>query len=70
MLSKWTEILPVFIVRWLALRYCERVPFEREGNARTAALARPDILVRVPACERSPRGCWNGQCNAENRCCK
>jgi hypothetical protein len=48
MLGKWTEILPLFVVRWLALRYCERVPFEREGNARVAAVARPDVLVRVP----------------------
>ena len=49
MLAWWTEILPLFVVRWLALRYCERVPFEREGNARVAAMARPDVLVRVPA---------------------
>ena len=48
MLGRWTEILPLFVVRWLALRYCERVPFEREGNARVAAVARPDVLVRVP----------------------
>lgn len=47
MLGKWTEILPLFVVRWLALRYCERVPFEREGNARVAAVARPDVLIRV-----------------------
>ena len=49
MLAAWTELLPLFLVRWLALRYCERVPFEREGNARVAAVARPDVLVRVPA---------------------
>jgi hypothetical protein len=24
MLAAWTEILPLFIVRWLARRYCER----------------------------------------------
>jgi len=47
MLAWWTELLPLFAVRWLALRYCERVPFEREGNARLAAVARPDVLVRV-----------------------
>jgi hypothetical protein len=45
--GKWTEVLPLFVVRWLALRYCERVPFEREGNARVAAIAKPDVLVRV-----------------------
>lgn len=48
MLSWWTEILPLFVVRWLALRYCERVPLDREGNTRSAALARPDVYVRVP----------------------
>jgi len=49
MLGRWTEILPLFVIRWLALRYCERVPFEREGNARVAAVARPDVLIRVAA---------------------
>lgn len=24
MLSKWTKILPVFLVEWYSLRYCER----------------------------------------------
>ena len=38
----------------LALRYCERVPFEREGNARVAAVARPDVLVRVPPPKVNP----------------
>lgn len=22
----WVELLPLFVVRWLAMRYCERVP--------------------------------------------
>jgi hypothetical protein len=48
MLAWWWELAPLFVVRWLALRYCERVPYDREGNARTAAVARPDVLVRVP----------------------
>ncbi|MBK8527850.1 MAG: hypothetical protein IPL57_12385 [Rubrivivax sp.] len=48
MLAWWWELAPLFVVRWLALRYCERVPFDREGNARVAAVARPDVLVRVP----------------------
>jgi len=47
MLSKWTEILPLFVVRWLALRICERVIAMRETNARVFAVARPDVLVRV-----------------------
>jgi len=48
MLAKWTEILPLFVVRWLARRMCERVQIFREGNTRLAATARPDVLIRVP----------------------
>ena len=47
MLAKWTEILPLFIVRWLALQVCERVGHEREGNLRILAVARPDVLILV-----------------------
>lgn len=47
MLAAWTEILPLFIIRWLAVKYCERVPFSREGNDRTAAVPRPDVLIRI-----------------------
>jgi len=48
MLSKWTEILPLFVVRWLALRLCERMLVFREGNARVVGTARPDVLIKVP----------------------
>ncbi len=48
MLAKWTEILPLFVVRWLALRMCERMLVFREGNERIVATARPDVLIRVP----------------------
>lgn len=48
MLARWTEILPLFVVRWLALRMCERVSFQREGAHRWAAVARPDVLVKLP----------------------
>lgn len=44
MLAAWTEILPLFVVRWLALRLCERVPISREGHGRQAAIARGDVL--------------------------
>ena len=47
MLAGWVEILPLFIVRWLALRYCEHVPMRREGNERTVAVARPDVYIKV-----------------------
>lgn len=55
MLSRWTEILPLFVVRWLALRMCERVPISRDGNDRLAAIARPDVLIRVPV-SPNPKG--------------
>lgn len=48
MLSKWTEVLPLFVVRWMALRMCECVPVSREGHERMAVIARPDVLIRVP----------------------
>jgi len=47
MLHAWTEILPLFIVRWMALRYCERVPMKRENNERTVVTARPDVYIKV-----------------------
>jgi len=53
MLARWTEILPLFVVRWMALRWCERVEFQREGNLRVAAVARPDIYVKLPPDQRT-----------------
>jgi hypothetical protein len=47
MLAKWTEILPLFVVRWMAIRMCERVQISREGSVRLAATARPDVLIRA-----------------------
>lgn len=47
MLAKWTELLPLFAVRWLALRMCERVPMSREGNDRVVAVARPDVYIKI-----------------------
>lgn len=48
MLSKWTEVLPLFIVRWLAKRYCERVPYSYESREeRVVATARPDVLIKL-----------------------
>lgn len=45
MLAKWTELLPLFLVRWLAIRRCERVRVYANLNAATA---RPDVLILVP----------------------
>ena len=48
MLAKWTEVLPVFVVRWMARRYCERVPYAYEGREqRMVAVARPDVLIKI-----------------------
>ena len=43
MLAAWTEILPVFVVKWLARRHCERWTV----NDTTLAIARPDVYIRV-----------------------
>ena len=47
MLASWTEILPLFVIRWLAVHGCERVIAFREGQDRLFAIARPDVLIRV-----------------------
>jgi hypothetical protein len=47
MLAKWTEILPLFIVRWLAIRQCERLIIFREEHERIRALARPDVYIKI-----------------------
>lgn len=46
MLAKWTEILPVFVVRWLAKKHCERVTYGVGITGRTFFIARPDILIK------------------------
>ena len=47
MLSKWTEVLPLFVVRWLAVRICERGFIFREENERIVAFARPDVMFKI-----------------------
>ena len=47
MLAKWTWILPLFIVRWLALRYCEVLQIDREGKV-ICAVAHKDVLFKLP----------------------
>ena len=47
MLAKWIELLPLFIVRWLALRMRERVLMSREGNDWAVAVARPDVYIKI-----------------------
>ena len=53
MLGKWTELLPLFVVRWLALRYCERFRFKTSPELRVA-MPRPDVLVKLPPQKVSP----------------
>ena len=43
MLAAWTEILPLFVVRWLARRYCGTV---KHGGLQCLD-ARPGMLIFV-----------------------
>ena len=48
MLAVWTELLPLFVIRWIAKRYCERVPYSYEGRVTfLVATARPDVLIKL-----------------------
>ena len=70
MLARWTELLPLFVVRRLALRYCERLEL---AEVQTFAMPRPGVLVIAPrraGCEKDPRGCWNVRCQLGKRCCR
>lgn len=44
MLARWTELLPLFIVRWMARRWCERPEL---AEVQTFAMPRPGVLVIV-----------------------
>lgn len=48
MLAKWTEILPLFVVRWLARRKCERMQFRAVPELKVV-MARPDVLFKLPS---------------------
>ena len=49
MLKAWIEILPLFVVRWLAKRLSERfkVQMGTGNHTRTFAQARPDVFFKV-----------------------
>lgn len=48
MLAKWVNVLPLFVVRRLALRYCERFPWYYEGRVkRTFVCALSDCYFKV-----------------------
>ncbi len=47
MLSAWTEILPLLIVKWLARRYCEVAHCRACASDQMFAIARPDVLVKL-----------------------
>ena len=51
MLGWWVELLPLFAVRWLARRFCERVQVRGVGlcgeNTVPAVTARGDVLIAV-----------------------
>lgn len=42
MLAKWTELLPVFIYKWLARKFCEQVTVQNDFWC----IANRNILVR------------------------
>jgi hypothetical protein len=44
MLAAWTEVLPLFVVRWLSNRRCERIAMQSELFHQ----ARPDCLFWIP----------------------
>ena len=44
MLAWWWELMPLFVVRWVALRYCQRL---RLAGAVDVVMARPGVLVRL-----------------------
>lgn len=47
MLGAWTEILPMFVVRWLARKYCKRaVAIKRNRQTIRFYTVRPDILIK------------------------
>jgi hypothetical protein len=51
MLGWFSELMPLFLVRWLALRRCERL---RLAGSVDVVMARPDVLVRLPAPKVNP----------------
>lgn len=44
MLANWVEILPLFIVRWIARQEAERWHFRVGTVHYVCAMARPDVL--------------------------
>lgn len=55
MLRKWVEVLPLFVVRWIALRHAERFRWyhgPRGENPRDFAVARSDVFFKVPTDEQ------------------
>lgn len=55
MLHGWTEILPLFIVRWLAVRHCERVISSTIKGDAVHITARPDVLIVAPATQAAAK---------------
>lgn len=53
MLGWIAELLPLFFVRWVALRHCERM--RPCGSSDLVVMARPDLLIRVPDKMRGER---------------
>ena len=43
MLSNWMKILPIFIIKPIAKKYCERV----EKGGKTYVIAFEDVLIKI-----------------------
>jgi len=48
MLAKWTEILPLFVIRDLAIKHCQQIHLSNsDKNPLGYAIARPGVLIKV-----------------------
>lgn len=68
----WTALLPLALVRWIALRHGERIDVRE--HARTAVLGPGGVLFVVPEPEpccygiSSPAACTRVRCQLGKRC--
>ena len=50
MMGAWVELLPLFMVRWLAVGRCERMNL----GGTEVVTARPDVFIRARAAAVAP----------------
>lgn len=49
MMRAWVNILPLFVVRWLALRYGERFPYNYGNHERVFVQSVRDCFFKIDA---------------------